>query len=271
MTIRALLPLTCSIALAALATSASAQIILQPHEAPGRGSLSGSEPDIAGDSVDSKLYEHFSGSNFQSNLNVYEINAYFENGDFDAENSTHFKSVIRFDLSSIPYDAEEVTEAYLTLYITSMDPGGSGSALPGDVTLKPIIPLTLGDTWTEANITWDSFFSPIDPLFETGPVVATTNVTGVGYYTWDITSTVQAWLNGTLANNGLMIETATDGTNIGIQSSSTVFLQDGITENPNTVRDPSLTVVPEPTISVLIAGGSLLLGLRRRRRMKKTA
>ena len=98
------------------------------------------------------------------------------------------RSLYRFDLSAIPLGATVLSAGFQVYRV-------QGSAAPAtqDVELKRI------DTaWTEGTVNWNT------ALGYTGA----NNVLGVdaapAYYTWDVTSLVQTWVNGS-ANNGLAL------------------------------------------------------------------
>jgi hypothetical protein len=219
-----------ALALAAGTASSSAQFIFQPL--------------TEATSKDSKIYISQSTLSLQSNLNVVSADV------------THFLSLVQFDLSSLPLLASEITSATLTLYSTGLGASG-GSTIGGDVTLSPILNAwreNAGDAGTAPLSTYDAFYGTT-PTLTAGSAVATQTVNGAGFVTWDITNTVKAWVDGSLVNNGLLIQLATPGGDVGFAD----------VDSNGAANAPKLTVVPEPSTAALL-GGAGLLGLLRRRR-----
>jgi len=97
-------------------------------------------------------------------------------------------ALFRFDLSDIP-DGATVLDAHFRAYLLQ----SSSSPPTLDVELKRI-----DKPWEEDTVTWNT------PLSYT----PANNVLGVGmsliYYSWDVTSLVQSWVNGA-PNRGLAL------------------------------------------------------------------
>jgi poly(3-hydroxybutyrate) depolymerase len=112
------------------------------------------------------------------------------------------QGLIRFDLSPIPAGAQ-VKEAYLTVYLANANTAGM------DISLY-----TLRRYWSDREATWElaaagqpwgapgagAAGTDYDPL-----PVKTTRVTNPGLYTFAVKPLVQNWLNGTIANQGIVI------------------------------------------------------------------
>lgn len=207
--------------------TAAAQFVLQPNEAASK---------------DAKVYEYAvtpeglgAGvpANYQSNLGVI--------GSISTPHS--FKSLLQFDLSTMPIPAGQISLATVQLYCSSVAAGG-------DVSFYPV---TSG--WTETGVKWDTF-----PTHN--PVAVDTETVSVAgqWYTFDITSLVQSWVSGTTPNNGIAIIMDTP-------TGSLVFLDsDGLgNPNPNPGLAPILTVVPEPSTAMLGVLGFAACAIRRRR------
>ncbi|MDB6172674.1 MAG: hypothetical protein JWL59_1985 [Chthoniobacteraceae bacterium] len=226
----------CAFAVLLTAASASAQIRIQPiSEAT---------------SNDAKIYSSVPTSNFASNLNVTSL-----------DTGAHFLALVQFDLSQLgALNADAIVSATFTLYCTGLGVSGAG-AVGGDVTVSPIL-----NAWKENTddiapagaplATYDAFFGTT-PTISFGPSVASQNVTGAGFYSWDITSTVKAWQSGSLPNNGLFIQLSSAGGDIGFADVDSNLTIAG--------SAPSLTVVPEPATASLLLGAGLFLISRRRR------
>ena len=104
------------------------------------------------------------------------------------------RALFRFDLATIPAGAtiqSATFEAYLVQSSTSP------STL--DVELKRV-----DTSWQEATVTWNTLLS----------YTGANNVTGVGtalvYYSWDVASVVQTWVNGS-PNHGLALVSKDEG------------------------------------------------------------
>jgi len=226
---RALRPLAATILLST--TAAQAQFAIQPL--------------TEATSKETKIYGSVPTGNFSSNLNIVSQDV-----------GAHFLSLVQFDLSSLPFPAAEITQAYITLHASGLGVGG-GPVAGGTVTLSPIL-----DRWRETAAdpgpaplaTYDAFFGPT-PTLDVSPVVASQSVTGAGFFEWDVTSLVQAWANGSQDNFGVLIQLSSNGGDIGFAD---VDSAPGV---PGSA--PKLTVVPEPTAAVALLGGAgVLLGCR---------
>lgn len=200
-------------------------------------------------SKETKIYGSVPGSNFSSNLNIVSPDV-----------GAHFLSLVQFDLSSLT--ATQVSSAILSLYATGLGISG-GPAAGGTVTITPIL-----DDWRENAAdpgaaplaTYDAFFG-VAPTLSLGSPVASANVTGIGFVDWDITSLVQSWADGSLANYGVLIQLSSGGGDIGFADVDSAPAVAG--------SAPKLTIVPaavpEPgTVFAGLACGSVLLARRRR-------
>jgi len=132
-------------------------------------------------------------------------------------------SFVQFSLSTLPSGttASDVNRAILRLWINSV------SSAFGAVTLKPIT-----STWNENTITNSNSGS----MTFGSPVVSNISISSSsGFITIDVTSIVQAWLNGTVTNNGLQIS-VTD-------SAATVEVDFDTKESTTTSHEPQLEVI----------------------------
>lgn len=229
-----------ALALTAGSTASHAQFIFQPT--------------TEATSKDAKIYSSLPTSSLQSNL------------DLVSPDITLFAALLQFDLASLPLLASQITSATLTLYTPSLGirggPGGGPEPVGGSVSLSPILNAwreTAADPGTAPLATYDAFYGTT-PTLGFGAAVATQDVTAPGYVTWDITNTVKAWADGSLANNGLFIQLTTDGGAVQFEDADS-----GLAANA-----PKLTVVPEPSTAALL-GGTALLGLLRRRRIRSVS
>jgi hypothetical protein len=129
------------------------------------------------------------------------------------------RALFRFYLSGIPTGAT-VTSASFRASLAQT----SATAASLNIELRRI------DTaWQEATVNWST------PLSYTGA----NNVTGVGtapgYYSWNVTGLVQAWVNGG-ANNGLALISQSEGT-LGWR---------GFLSRESAVSKPALVITYQP-------------------------
>ncbi len=101
---------------------------------------------------------------------------------------TNYRSFVRFDAVTQTLAADAVVDQ------ASLKLSYLGS--PGTLT---ILTEVVTDTWTEAGITW------LNQPGSTVPLASTTVTTTAGVITWDVTAHVQAWVDGNLPNNGLVL------------------------------------------------------------------
>jgi hypothetical protein len=96
---------------------------------------------------------------------------------------------IKFSLANLgsAVTGSNVSKATLILYTDFV-------LTPGTTDLYQV-----GGSWSEGKITWNNAPALGTQLF------SAVSVTSPGYLSLDVTSTVQGWLNGTLANNGIAL------------------------------------------------------------------
>src|SRR5262245_15597272 len=129
----------------------------------------------------------------------------------DREATDLQRVLVQFDLSAIPANAT-INSATLSMQATQI--GGalnisvyeiqeswSEGVKDGGVDAASWNERETGTPWTAAGGTFDS------------TAVASINTNSVGQHSWDITSLVQAWVDGTKANNGVMIGSPDGGGN----------------------------------------------------------
>jgi len=98
------------------------------------------------------------------------------------------RSLVQFDLSGIPAGAT-INSATLELY---------ASAVPTTGLLLDVHRIT--GTWTETGVTWTS-----QPGYNTTAEASQAGGTTVGWKTWNVLPTVQAWHAGTYPNYGFIV------------------------------------------------------------------
>jgi RHS repeat-associated protein len=127
------------------------------------------------------------------------------NAGFDGTNAS--RALLQFSLAAIP-TTDAVLSAKLLLYL--------GSASTGTATSLGVYQLT--HTWT-TGATWNSYdgtntWTTAGGDFS-GTAAATTNgiaASGV-WYSWSPTTLVQGWVNGSIANDGLLLKEPTENVN----------------------------------------------------------
>ena len=129
----------------------------------------------------------------------------------DRESTDLQRALLQFDLSSIPANATIISA---TLKMRSTQIGGTlnigvyevtqawsegtGNGTAGAANWNQ---RQTGTNWTTAGGTFNS------------TAVATLNTNSTGQHTWDITSLVRAWVDGSKTNNGLMVASPDGGGN----------------------------------------------------------
>jgi hypothetical protein len=133
------------------------------------------------------------------------------NADGDTGSGQRSRSLIQFDLSSLPPGAT-ITSATLTL----MKEGGDDVA--DNVSVHRIT-----NSWTQgtgcsvaAVSNWNQRATGTNWTTAGGDFIAgqeaTTSVAANGSYTWNVTNMVQGWIAGTFSNNGLLVKMVNETT-----------------------------------------------------------
>lgn len=147
------------------------------------------------------------------------------------------KSLIEFDLSTVSLTAAEVTSATLEVFAidTTLTGFGANPTVGSPLTVNL---LALDGAWDEDMVAYSTI--PTTAGQYTSTVVSDFNTT----VSFDMTQLVKDWLDGSLANNGLLLEadTAVGG------SPSWVY---SVFNSSLAGNGPKLTIVPEPTGLVL--------------------
>ena len=111
------------------------------------------------------------------------------------EPGAHYRSLLRFDFSSIPA-GETVVRAYLQFLVTDID-----------AQLMPVNAYRVTKTWTETEATWQTTGNTIDIGTVQGSFVPAAKT----FAKLDVTDVVLKWLEGKLPNHGLaLIATSTN-------------------------------------------------------------
>ena len=114
--------------------------------------------------------------------------------------------VVRFDVSTIPSEAA-VKSAALSMRMTKA---------PGQSRTYGAHRITGTTLWTETGVTWNSRngttnWTTAGGDFNAATDTTTTGTTGNVTLSWDIPADVQAWVDGSATNNGILIKDETEG------------------------------------------------------------
>jgi hypothetical protein len=156
------------------------------------------------------------------------------------------ESLVKFDLSTLPYTAAQVTSTTLNLWVSDVSPAGFGQN-PDAANPVLVDAYQVTSTWNRASVQWSN-----KPSFSS--LVGSTLVDGIGkWVTIDVTSQVQSWLTTPGGNFGLLL--AGDAVVGGPGAYRIAAFSSGFgTESANA---PYLAVVPEPSSILLAIGGML--------------
>lgn len=99
-----------------------------------------------------------------------------------------YRSLVQFDLSSIP-SGSVINSATLSLYCDE-----EASSTDDNVWVHRATA-----SWSESTATWNN-----QPSHE-ATASAVTTITGLGWFSWDIKSLVQGWVNGSFPNYGMKL------------------------------------------------------------------
>jgi hypothetical protein len=152
----------------------------------------------------------------------------------------NMRSFLFFDLAALVpagiLDSGDVTSATLWLYTEAV-------STPGPITVRE-----LSADWALPGIDWDN--QPAVGTFETTESVTTAGA----WYSFNVTSLIQDWVDTPSSNHGLRLSAETAG-NLKFES----------VDDVNTAVRPYLQVVPEPSTAALGGLGALFLARRRQR------
>ena len=160
-------------------------------------------------------------------------------GTFHGQNS-----VLEFDLSGV---SDPIVSATLYLYVEPIPEGGFASFVAGGVNV-----FTQATDWDVATLTWDDFSEGSD----LGDISVTEESVWV---TLDVTSTVQDWKDGVVANEGFLI------TPIGSTSTQFASMETGATAPILAINGAAAVPEPGPTGALLGLTAMLWVMVKRRK------
>lgn len=153
--------------------------------------ISAFDSDIA--IIDSAIYYDYPDNNYGS-------------GNFlDIQESAEIFSLVYFDVSHF----SGITEALFKIYIPA------GGVFGTDVNVNIHIIL---NNWTESVVTWNNFGGAAAYEASVNASLGPINAVDT-WYSVDITPLAQAWHNGDIPNNGILLQTDTAGAWLGPRSS----------------------------------------------------
>lgn len=191
------------------------------------------------------------------NLNSAPFGAWLPAG---ATTTGHdLKSAIQFDLSGLGLTGAQVQSATLDLWVVDSTSTGLGgiSPTPGSPVLVDLHALTA--SWDATTLTWSTFPAA-------GALYSSLSINGINQLvSFDVTTLVQDWLDGALANHGLVLS---GNTPVGVSPNWVIPVFGAGSAVPGPVL--SIAVVPEPS-TVILALCSLPLAVWQMRRARRKA
>jgi hypothetical protein len=150
---------------------------------------------------------------------------------------------------------ETVSDAYLVIDLIGVGAMGLVPATPAAPGILDIYDPGATDVAGLGTATQSQRKALRDTLDTATPLVGAFTMTSDGTYAIDITDIYNDWVNGTIANNGLIFSTIDGGSGTGYASF-----------RHSTGSAPYISTVPEPATMALLAMGGLATVLRRRRK-----
>jgi uncharacterized repeat protein (TIGR01451 family) len=168
---------------------------------------------------DAAVYQGVANTNYGSYLDMWV--GYGKSGCGTPSDYKISRSLVKFDLSSIP-GGTPISSAQLHLRVGGVCYGGNQNA-------RTTTAYRADGDWSESSVTWNSkpgyaeAYGSASIPFESGT-----------WHTFDVTGLVHGWVNGTYANQGLMIR--------GPEGSGSTFGWIGFYTSESSVSDPYLSI-----------------------------
>jgi hypothetical protein len=133
------------------------------------------------------------------------------------DDSSTYAVGVQFDLTGIPSDAT-VTSSTLGLHFNGTCAWMSAYRFNCPPSAQTIDAHRMTAPWSEGSVTTQT--PPTGIGYDAAVISSATLPAGsaAGWLNWDVTGTTQSWLNGTQANNGLLLKHAPDATGTGAPS-----------------------------------------------------
>lgn len=169
------------------------------------------------------------------------------------------KSAIKFDLSGLGLTGSQVASATLDLWVVDTANTGFGaSPSAGSPVLVDLHALT--GPWDPTTLTWSNFPAA-------GAQYSSLSINGINQLvSFDVTSLVQDWLDGALANNGLVLS---GNAPVGSSPNWVIPVFGAGPAVPGPVL--TITAVPEPSTVILALCSLPLIGWQCRRLARRKA
>ncbi len=198
--------------------------------------------------MDTYISEWYAGQNFGFNQALF-VGQYRQSGD-------DYRSLMQFDLSSIPKNSTiEKAELQLTLYRNEVTSDNI------DLSVHRLL-----NKWSSYTINWNTH-PPFSP-FRDGSV-SIDQTTPLGLQSIDISNLVRGWYDGSIPNNGLLLEGRDDNNGlIGFRSTSYLYSNDwpkltiSFVEGILEVKDTQEITVPILPYTPIIESSPVALGPR---------
>jgi hypothetical protein len=177
-------------------------------------------PSIFYSTEDAEVDQGFAGVNFGSYNSMwvgYGYKACYQ-GSTDAKIT---RGLVKFNLASIPAGTS-ISQAKLYLKTGGACYGSNSS--PRTVTIY-----RANKNWSESSVTWNSSIGYGEAYGS-----ASVSLTSAGTYAFDITNLVRGWVNGTIANYGLMVR--------GPEGSGSEFAWFGFYTSESSSSDPYIYI-----------------------------
>jgi hypothetical protein len=133
------------------------------------------------------------------------------------DDSSTYAVGVQFDLTGIPSDAT-VTSSTLGLHFNGTCAWMSAYRFNCPPSAQTIDAHRMTAPWSEGSVTTQT---PPNGIGYDAAVISSATLpagSAAGWLNWDVTGTTQSWLNGTQANNGLLLKHAPDATGTGAPS-----------------------------------------------------
>ncbi|HEX3725003.1 MAG TPA: DNRLRE domain-containing protein [Pirellulales bacterium] len=151
------------------------------------------------------------------------------------------ESLLHYDLSGAGLSSAQVTSATFQLYVDNTAAAGFGASPDASHPIQiDLYPLASSPAWDASTVTWSTMPGAVGATPAASVTISAINQ----YVTFDVTSLVQQWIGGSLANNGFLLvqhEAVSDGSNDYV----------GVFDSSGGSHAPLLMIVPEPATMAL--------------------
>jgi hypothetical protein len=150
------------------------------------------------------------------------------------------RSLVRFDLSSLPSDATIVQATLRLLLVNSCDMGER---------VHDVTAYRIDGSWSESSVTWNT-----KPGFAEAYGSASIPSRTWDWYSLDVIDLVQGWVGGSFPNHGLMLRgpesSGTDSAQLGFATRETDYAPELVVEYSSGNTPPTLSGLPDQQVPV---------------------